>query len=174
MADARWILFDDKLSAALTFFPFGSGVGTFVHVFPRFQSTSFSGTYVNNAHNDYLEWLMEGGLVALVLLIAFAVFYVIKWAKLLRQHDWKTTQFIQVGAGIGVFAMILHSFLDFNLHIPANQIYFAFLAGLFFIESKEIHAPVNIELPVETLPELPVAEVKKLSFITENKNPFAD
>lgn len=174
MADARWILFDDTFSAALAFFPFGSGAGTFVHVFPRFQSTSFSGTYVNNAHNDYLEWLMEGGIIALALLIAFAVFYVIKWTKLLRQHDWKTTQFIQVGAGIGVFAMMLHSFLDFNLHIPANQIYFAFLAGLFFIESKENQAPANIELLAETLPELPVPEVKKLSFITENKNPFAD
>lgn len=174
MADLRWVFFDDTVTAALTFFPFGSGVGTFVHVFPMFQSKALSGTFVNNAHNDYLEWLMEGGLIALVLLIVFSVLYVIKWTKLLRQQDWKTTQFIQVGAGIGVFAMMLHSFLDFNLHIPANQIYFAFLAGLFFIESKENQAPVNIELLAETLPELPVPEVKKLSFITENKNPFAD
>jgi len=183
MADARWIFFDDTITATLHFLPFGSGAGTFVHVFPRFQSTAFSGVYVNNAHNDYLEWLMEGGLAALALLIVFTVFYVAKWLKLLRHQDWKTTQYIQVGAGIGVFAMMLHSFLDFNLHIPANQIYLAFLVGLFFIETRDSRAPAAIGLPLETEPEMlalseapaaPAPQVQKLSFITENKNPFAD
>jgi O-antigen ligase len=212
MRDLRWVFFDDTISAIAHFFPFGSGAGTFVHVFPKFQSMAFSGIYVNNAHNDYLEWLMEGGLIALALIIAFAVFYFKQWFKLLREKDWKTTQFIQVGAGIGVFAMMLHSFLDFNLHIPANQVYFAFLAGLFFVEIKQrrfeiqdletTHYEINhleaahseishhdlshsigtssIGLPTETLPDMPtIAETpaqpeKKLSFITKDKNPFAD
>ena len=39
---------------------------------------------------------------------------------------------MQIVTGIGMFAMILHTFVDFNLHIPANQIYFAVLAALFF------------------------------------------
>lgn len=181
MRDARWIFFDDTITAILNFFPFGSGAGTFVHVFPRFQSTAFSGVYVNNAHNDYLEWLMEGGFAALALLIAFVIFYASNWLKLLRLQDWKTTQYIQVGAGIGMFAMILHSFMDFNLHIPANQIYFAFLAGLFFIEPGESRAPALVSLPTEVDPEMLAAlpqasapQVQKLSFITDNKNPFAD
>jgi hypothetical protein len=37
-----------------------------------------------------------------------------------------------VGAGLGTLALILHGAFDFNFHIPANAIYFSFLAGVFF------------------------------------------
>ena len=39
---------------------------------------------------------------------------------------------MKVGAGIGILLMMLHGLTDFNLHIPANAIYFAFLAAVFF------------------------------------------
>jgi hypothetical protein len=85
---------------------------------------------------------------------------------------------MQVGAGIGVFAMILHTFVDFNLHIPANQIYFAFLAALFFYQSSN---EANTA-PVQTISEaaktsqpdaLPVKAEKK-SYVVKSTNPFAD
>ena len=34
--------------------------------------------------------------------------------------------------GLGMLAMIIHAASDFNFHIPANAIYFSFLAGIFF------------------------------------------
>jgi hypothetical protein len=39
---------------------------------------------------------------------------------------------VQVGAGIGLLMMLLHSFVDYNLRMPANMVFFAFLAGIFF------------------------------------------
>jgi hypothetical protein len=42
--------------------------------------------------------------------------------------------FLQVSAGLGVLAMAIHGAFDFNFHIPANAIYFAFLAGVFFYD----------------------------------------
>jgi hypothetical protein len=37
-----------------------------------------------------------------------------------------------VGAGVGIFLILLHGMVDFNLHIPANNIFFAFLGAVFF------------------------------------------
>jgi hypothetical protein len=39
---------------------------------------------------------------------------------------------MRAGAGLGMLAMLLHGLFDFNFHIPANAIYFSFLAGIFF------------------------------------------
>ena len=37
---------------------------------------------------------------------------------------------MQLGAAIGCCGLLIHSFVDFNLHIPANAAWFAFCAGL--------------------------------------------
>jgi hypothetical protein len=36
-----------------------------------------------------------------------------------------------VGAGIGILLLGLHSLIDYNLNIPANVVYFAYMAGIF-------------------------------------------
>ena len=41
---------------------------------------------------------------------------------------------------IGMLAMLVHAWADFNFHIPANAIYFSFLAGVFF-HRETAHAP---------------------------------
>jgi O-antigen ligase len=161
------------------FFPLGSGIGTFNQVFPRFQGADLNGMFINRAHNDYLEWMMEGGIVAAVLILAFLTFYLRRWFKVWQRGEWKTFKFIQVGAGIGLFAMILHTFVDFNLHIPANQIYFAFLAALFFHHSHdEQHVHPGVSEPdgwSNTIPAedyTPPAETALE--IQPGPNPFAE
>jgi hypothetical protein len=39
--------------------------------------------------------------------------------------DW-----IAIGAAVGCCGLLVHSFFDFNLHIPANAAWFAVLAGI--------------------------------------------
>jgi O-antigen ligase len=178
LQDSRWEIFNTTITAIGEFFPVGSGIGTFSQVFPRFQESGFNGTFVNRAHNDYLEWIMEGGIIAAILILLFLVLYISRWTKVIKRGEWRTFNFMQVGAGIGIFAMILHTFVDFNLHIPANQIYFAFLAALFFYQSSnEANAA-----PVEITPEaakssasdvLPI-KVEKKSYVVKSTNPFAD
>lgn len=175
LQDSRWIMFDGTLSAIGEFFPLGSGVGTFAEVYPRFNPGGFDDVFVNNAHNDYLEWIMEGGIVAALLIAVFFALYFARWAKVWRRGEWRLLNFIQVGAGIGIFAMMLHTFLDFNLHIPANQIYFAFLAGLFFYQLTPDHEAAEVDMEQEApIPApIPVAQEKK-SFIVQSPNPFSE
>lgn len=176
MQDGRWLIFNGTVTAIGEFFPLGSGMGTFNQVFPRFQDFSFNGAFVNRAHNDYLEWLMEGGIIAGILILLFLTLYLSRWIKVFKRGEWRTFNFIQIGAGIGLFAMILHTFVDFNLHITANQIYFAFLAALFFYQTGPATESDLISSPaVETKPaEMPAAPVEKKSYIVKSTNPFAD
>jgi O-antigen ligase len=64
--DLRWGFWPDVWHAALAFWPFGSGLGTFVEAFAMHEPlTSLSPHYLNHAHNDYLELMLEAGLPGL-------------------------------------------------------------------------------------------------------------
>lgn len=176
LQDARWIIFEGTLRAIGEFFPLGSGAGTFAEVYPRFHPGGFDDVFVNYAHNDYLEWIMEGGIVAALMIAVFFVLYFARWTKVWQRGEWRLLNFIQVGAGIGIFAMMLHTFVDFNLHIPANQIYFAFLAGLFFYQLTPAYeaAEREVEQDAPSAAPIAVAAQEKKSFIVQSANPFSE
>lgn len=148
LGDARWPIFEASLAGLGVFFPMGSGLGTYPDVFRRFQPDDV-GRFVNHAHNDFVEFLFEGGLLAALILLLFLYAYLRRWPQMLRDHHWDTFRFIQVGAGIGLLMLSLHGFTDYNWHIPGNAVYFAFLAALFF---HRAHAPVT-ERPAEVTAE---------------------
>ena len=130
LEDARWEIFRNTMEGIKTFFPLGSGPGTFPDVYRSLQPIEQMG-FVNNAHNDYLELLFEMGVIGIAIITAFLLLYVYGWIKLWGK-SWNELHFIQNAAGIGIFIILLHSFSDFNLHTPANMIAFTFLCGLFF------------------------------------------
>ena len=107
----------------------GVGLGDFETAYPRYQSFP-TDVWIDHAHNDYAEAVAETGLVgALLILSALALFLRLAfrdWGQPLRsQRSW-----IRLGAAIGCCGLLVHSFLDFNLHIPANAAWFAVLAGI--------------------------------------------
>lgn len=138
---SRWPIFASTLHAIGEFFPLGSGAGTFAEVFHRFHPEEIKGVLIHRAHNEYLEWIMEDGLSVTVLLAIVVFFYLRQWPRVWHRGAWSTFRFAQVGAGIGLLLMGLHSLVDFNLHIPANGIYFAFLAAVFYHSYQEPREP---------------------------------
>lgn len=117
--------------AALDFLPLGSGLGTYADVFRRYQIEGLPG-FIDHAHNDYAELFLELGVAGIAIMALLGAAYLMRWAQLLpvwRQH---ALGYLQVAAGIGMLAMLVHAWADFNFHIPANAIYFSFLAGVFF------------------------------------------
>ena len=114
----------------------GVGLGDFETAYPRYQSFP-TNLWIDHAHNDYAEAVAETGLVgALLILSALALFLRLvfrDWGRPLRsQANW-----VRLGAAIGCCGMLVHSFLDFNLHIPANAAWFAVLAGIATTERGE-------------------------------------
>jgi len=169
LEDARWSIFGSSITALGQFFPFGSGLGTFPEIYRRFQPAEIS-LFVNHAHNDYIEYLFEGGLMAAVVILLFLFAYVRAWPRLLRLQRWGTLSFMQAGAGVGLLLMALHGLTDYNWHIPANAIYFALMAGVFLHRGETPSEPrahthrARAEAPISSLPVVR----------TSAKNPFAD
>jgi len=107
----------------------GVGLGNFETAYPGYQSLP-SDLWIDHAHNDYLEAAAETGLVGTVLILsALALFFRLAFQdlhyRLRSEGGW-----IRLGAAIGCCGLLVHSFFDFNLHIPANAAWFATLAGL--------------------------------------------
>jgi len=132
LKDLRWPMAKQTWVGIQYFFPFGSGLGTFPQVFERFQTRDLNGVFVNHAHNDVLEFVFEGGILAATLLILFLLSYIRQWWRIWPRGDWHRSHYLQIAAGVSILLMMLHSLVDFNLHTPANMIYFAFVMGLFF------------------------------------------
>ena len=141
------------------------------------QVTKLGGHFVNNAHNDYLEALFEGGVLSLLLLLAALWILLRQWPRLLQKGHWGTFRFIQAGAGIGVLLMLLHSLVDFNLHIPANAVFFSFLAAVFLKEYQEENQGRRRRrrsMATEKRPVAVPAEAPKDREWEGEKNPFLD
>lgn len=138
LATGRWTIFDGTMQGIASFFPIGSGPATFQETFARFQDVSQASFIINQAHNDYLEWLYNGGFIAGALIIGFLTLYLAQWRSVWKKDIWGEFRFIQVGAGIGMLLMLLHEFVDYNLMIPANLVYFAFFAAVFFHKYEEV------------------------------------
>jgi O-antigen ligase len=112
---AERIFFDHPLK--------GVGLGTIVTVFPGYD-TGYDGLVVDHVHNDYIEALAETGLLGGLCGMAFL------W--LLFRGAWRSftadqghfSRALHAGAIAAVCGILLHSFVDFNLHIPSNALLF--------------------------------------------------
>lgn len=76
----------------------GWGLGTYVPVYPMFARYD-DGTYVNRAHNDWLEWTAEGGIFFSGLMLVVFI--------------WSFRPAIRSGWGIGLVAICLHALVDY-------------------------------------------------------------
>lgn len=103
----------------------GSGIGNFIYVFSQFRPTGIPQIWtVDYAHNDYLHMAAELGLPVLILISWIIVASVWSGLREFSNSQGSFKRSILLGASIGVMSMALHSFVDFNLHIPANAIMF--------------------------------------------------
>lgn len=73
------------------------------------------------AHNDYLELMASGGLIACAFGIWF-VFIVVKRAQRRIHSLDPDSRAAALGALAGIFAVAIHSFFDFGLHIMINAV----------------------------------------------------
>lgn len=120
--------------AAQTFFPFGSGWGTYDIAYRPFQTPAIVG-YPNHAHMDPLEMFLEGGMLFLAFAAGFAWLAVRRAAWLLRQSWRERTldreSMLAALCGLGLAGFLAHGLVDFPMRVPANAILAALLAGAF-------------------------------------------
>lgn len=130
-ASVRTLVREATWQAAMDFWPAGSGLGSFGAIFVHYQPASIA-EFVPHAHSDYVQLLMELGLLALPL--AAAALYVgvqrgrVLWAAA-RSSALDDEGRRLAACALGLLGLLLHAWVDFNLRIPANAMLGAFLAG---------------------------------------------
>lgn len=97
----------------------GHGAGTFEVVFPRMAGEEIA-YHFDHAHNDYLQFIIEYGLLGSLPLLVFVLWalYQAQRAMWLRESVYRSG--VGFGASVGIVALLIHSLADFNLQIPAN------------------------------------------------------
>lgn len=107
----------------------GWGLGTFTTVYPQFRSF-YTNLFVNAAHNDYVQVLVETGVIGFSAVAWFLV--EVYRAGLRNTEGWNRewSGALGLAALIGCTGLLVHSFFDFNLQIPANACVFYFLCAV--------------------------------------------
>jgi O-antigen ligase len=106
----------------------GTGLGAFPVVYTRYDSRN--GLYrLEQAHNDYLQVLSDGGIIGAALGLFFIIIlFRMGFARRESRDDFRSG--VAVGALAGCFAVLVHSFFDFTLHTTSNALLFLVLAAL--------------------------------------------
>jgi O-antigen ligase len=107
----------------------GTGLGTLQIVFPRYESY-YDGLVVDHAHNDYLEMLAETGVLGGACMLGFIVLLAWRGLSNLRAAISPDSRSLYSGALVGCTGLLIHSMVDFNLHIPSNALLFLLLAAM--------------------------------------------
>lgn len=133
-AAIRGQLASTTLDGAAVFWPWGAGWGTYAAVYPRFQPVEIQGL-ADYAHLDYAQMLFEGGIFAVLMAAAFCWLAGSRAVALarsaLRRKSLDNEQMMCALCGLGLLGLLLHSLVEFNMHIPANAIVGALLAGIY-------------------------------------------
>ena len=107
----------------------GWGLGTFPTVYPSYRSF-YTNLFVNEAHNDYAQLLVETGVVGFGLMLWFLVRLYRHGLPTSRRWEFKWDGAVSLASLLGCTGILFHSFVDFNLQIPANAAMFYALCGL--------------------------------------------
>jgi len=135
---------------------FGAGLGTFPSIYPDYEQ---QGTLVRivHAHNDYLEYLAELGVVGSLLLLGGILFVFVTSFLIWRLRRYPQAKGLALGGIIAVINILIHSVVDFNLHIPANMVLFSVVLSLTVViafykrreDNKEKDTKVNLKIKLQ-------------------------
>jgi O-antigen ligase len=107
----------------------GWGLGTFPTIYPSYRSF-YTNLFVNEAHNDYAQVLVETGLLGFGLMLWFLACLYRRGLPTSRRWEFKWDGALSLAALLGCTGILFHSFVDFNMQIPANAALFYVLCAL--------------------------------------------
>ncbi len=129
--DPRFSYWED-IRWALTHYGFaGTGFGTFVPVYQSAESLeSVVPQVINHAHNDYLEILLEGGVLGATLLVTALGFLGFHMVRSFRRSPQEEYGSLRAAASLGIAILLAASLVDYPLRMPALSCLFALFVAL--------------------------------------------
>jgi|GEM_PF-695974 len=119
----------------------GVGLGNFRYVYPRYIDDYDRVLASSYAHNDWVEAGIETGFLGLLLILLAFTIYIVQMIRIWRER--RNLHALGIGAGVlaGLLSIGMHSYFDFNMHIPANPITLAALLALGYVA---VHRQRNV------------------------------
>jgi len=148
LSGGRCLAWRATVNALPHYMPLGCGMLSFRWGFSPFKNDPrLYGTW-DEAHNDYLNILLEGGIVAFVAVVTTILVLFL----LLRKGLAGKRRYRRVAAALAlttIFAALLHSSVDFPLHIPTLLMLVGIVVGAAFATaSTHQQTPSRLTLPL--------------------------
>jgi len=117
----------------------GTGLGAFGVVYTKFDTRN--GLFrLEQAHNDYLQVLSDGGMIGAALALAFVgLLFYRAFVRAQSSDDFRRG--VALASLGGCFAVLVHSFFDFTLHTTSNALLFLVLAAMATLNGRVEDAP---------------------------------
>jgi O-antigen ligase/polysaccharide polymerase Wzy-like membrane protein len=115
----------------------GWGLGTYPLIFPQYR-TFYTSLFVNHAHNDYVEFISETGVLGAAAIVWFLLALYRSGLSKIRARQSRTIDMISLASLTACTGIVAHSFWDFNVQIPANAAFFFAMCAL---ASSDLTAP---------------------------------
>lgn len=138
--ETRLRVWADTTSIIKAFPLTGTGLNTFGMATVVYQSGSRA-VHFQEAHNDYLQLLAEGGLLLAVPVAVVVGFFLFAVRRRMREDDDAVTGWIRFGAVAGILAIALQSLVEFSLQMPGNAVMFVVLMAISLHYGVRGHAP---------------------------------
>lgn len=127
-ANGRDVIFANTWSAIRDFMPMGTGIGSFAEIYRLYEAPAeVTRSYINHAHNDYLELLLETGAAGALLLVVFLGWWLMAAIRIWHARDFDA---FAGAAVVASAAVLVHSLVDYPLRTAAIGCIFAMCCGL--------------------------------------------
>lgn len=128
--DQRFEYAIESIPIIADYFPVGSGIGTFVSVYQKYETIDrLVPNYANHLHNDYLEILMESGMLgALALLLGIVALGRLIFRNL--RQPFRRASLLGAAAAVSTVFLMAHSLIDYPLRTQALACLFSLLLVL--------------------------------------------
>jgi O-antigen ligase len=142
-ADDRVRVWKETLVLAAEYSLVGCGLGAFEHAFNKYR-TFLPELAINTVHNDYLQLLAELGVIGFALGASVILAVFLAAVRAAFGSGDPSTRYLAVACLSSLIAILIHSFTDYNLYIPANAMLLAWIAGI--VASLEFESKAALKI----------------------------
>ena len=137
-AFGRLAIWRDALTIFRDFPITGTGLNTFGAATLVYQ-TANRNMHFQEAHNEYLQLLAEGGLLLAIPIVMAIAALVRGIVRRFQSSDDPEVYWLRVGAVGGLVAIALQSLVEFSLQMPGNAALFVVLLAIALHTSRKVH-----------------------------------
>lgn len=115
------------------YMPFGSGFGSFEHIYKIYEPKELlSPSYLNQAHNDWLQFPIEGGIPAILMAISVFLWFGIRLVRMVRKwRDSGSEKYLCLMSLSVIVFFLIASIIDYPLRVPSVMAVFVVMICVF-------------------------------------------